>query len=552
MLRRLYVRNYLLIEELDLQLGPGLTVITGETGSGKSILLGALGLAMGGRADGNLLRDEAQRCVIELEVATDDGGGHAQQWCEHHGVPVEDPLILRRQLEPGGRSRAFVNDTPVRLDQLRELGERLVHVHSQHQTLLLNTPAFQLGLLDHSSGQSAAVKAYAGHYRQWRQVQEQLARTRQEQAEARNERDYLDFQQDEILGARLVAGEQEELERALARADHAEELTRALQTMEEGISGDHGLLFLLSSIRQGAAKAARIEQGVNALLDRLQSAAIELKDIAGDAAQLAGHVQVEPQEAERLRERHDLLLRLQQKHRQTDVAGLIQLRGQLAQRIAGITSLEEQVKELESQEQHLREDVYAKATAISNKRVKAMGPLAGQVGRALQELGMPHADFRFSREAIEAGPTGTDSIRALFNANRDRMPERLDKVASGGELSRVMLALISLAAASKELPTVIFDEIDTGVSGDTAHRIGALLAAMGGQRQVIAISHLPQIASRAATHLLVSKDQEAEPVHTTIRPLALEQRVEVLARMLSGSRTTKAAIENARELLKNR
>lgn len=552
MLRRLYVRNYLLIDELDLPLQPGLTVITGETGSGKSILLGALGLALGDRADGNLPRLADQRCVIELEVAVGGENSLVQDWCERHAIPADDPLILRRQIEPGGRSRAFVNDTPVRLEALRELGERLVHIHSQHQTLLLNTPAFQLGLLDHASGQGHAVQAYGSKYRNWRTVQDELAATKERQAKARSERDYLQFQWGELEAARLVAGEQEELEQALARADHAEELANALQRVEQGIQGDQGIDPLLAAIRQGAAKAGRIDPAVQALLERLHSTAIELNDIAGEAAQLAGQLQVDPREAVRLRDRYDLLLRLARKHHVGNVTDLIGIRDGLAVQIAGIGALEDREQELVVKEREYHAEVRSMATAISSARTSAMAPLAAQVTASLHELGMPHAEFHFRQEAVEPGPTGADSIRALFSANRDRQPERLDKVASGGELSRVMLALISLAAASKELPTVIFDEIDSGVSGETAHRIGALLAGMGQDRQVIAISHLPQIASRARTHLQVNKDQAAEQVLTTIRPLAAEERVEVLARMLSGKKTTKAAIENAKELLRNR
>ncbi|MBZ0206921.1 MAG: DNA repair protein RecN [Flavobacteriales bacterium] len=552
MLRRLSVRNYLLIEHLELDLGPGLTVLTGETGSGKSIVIGALGLAMGDRAEGNLLRDQDKRCVIELEVETEIGATFVEEWCRRNNVPQEMPMILRRQLEPSGRSRAFVNDTPVRLEQLRELGEGMVHVHSQHHTLLLNTPAFQLGLLDHSIVQGPAVKAYAECFQAWRQVKNDLAVAREQEAQARSERDYLQFQFEELDAARLVAGEQPELERALARADHAEELVLALRGMEEGIEGDRGVAAQLATIKQSAAKAARVDMAVQGLLDRLQSASIELKDIAQEAAQLAEQITIDPKEADRLRERSDLLSRLQHKHRVEEADALIALRDGLAERITGIGSLAEQVMELERNGEALHAEILEQAGAISAKRTAAIKPLADQVTALLKELGMPHATFRFKQDRTESGPTGIDSIRALFSANRDRTPEPLDKVASGGELGRVMLALISLAAASKELPTVIFDEIDTGVSGETAHRVGALLARMGQQRQVLAISHLPQIASKADTHLLVTKDHEAEHVQSDIRPLDDKERVEALARMLSGRKTTKAAMENAKELLRNK
>lgn len=552
MLRRLSVRNYLLIDELDLDLGPGLTVLTGETGSGKSIIIGALGLALGQRAEGDLLRDPARRCVIELELLASGATAFAAEWCQRNNIPQEPALVLRRLLDPGGRSRAFVNDTPVRLDQLRELGEGLVHIHSQHHTLLLNNPAFQLGLLDHYAGQGMELKPYAGEYRAWRAAQEHLEALRREETQAQSDRDFLQFQLNELETARLEAGEQAELERALARSDHAQELLAALRGMEEGITGERAIDAQLTALRHGAQKAARVDPAVEALVARLHGAAIELKDIADEAARLAEQVGTDPKEAERLRERSDLLNRLMQKHHVEKEEDLISLREDLRERITRISSLAAQVHEAERTEARMGEKVATLAERISDKRTKAMALLADQLTGLLKELGMPHAVFAFHHARSTPGPMGMDTIRALFTANTDRPPGPLDKVASGGELSRVMLALISLAAESRELPTVIFDEIDTGVSGEVAHRVGALLKAMGQQRQVIAISHLPQIASKADTHLLVTKDQEAERVRSGIRSLDAKERVAVLARMLSGKKVTKAAMDNAKELLENR
>lgn len=551
MLGHLSIRNYLLIDQLELDLGPGLTVITGETGSGKSILVGALGLAMGQRAEGDLLLDPSKRCVIELESGTAGESPWVEEWCRVNGIPHETPMILRRQLEPGGRSRAFVNDTPVLLDQLRTLGEGLIHIHSQHHTLLLNAPSFQLGLLDHFCGQAAAVKLYSVRFQAWRKAAEELGRLRAEEAKAQGEREFLQFQLEELQAAHLVAGEATELEKALARADHAEELLAALNALAEGIEGEGGVGPVLAGMRQAAAKAARVDPAVQVLVDRIQGTAIELKDIAGEAERLAGEVNGDPREALRLRERYDLLTRLQVKHQVGEVEALIALQEDLFQRMARIGSLADAVQHAQEQEQALQAEVRTMAGAISTKRVQAMEPLADQVASRLRELGMPHADFRFRHEVVAPGPAGIDSIRAHFTANKDRAPEPLDK-ASGGELGRVMLALIGLAAASKELPTVIFDEIDTGVSGEVADRVGALLKAMARERQVIAISHLPQIASKADTHLLVTKDHQAAQVRSAIRPLNTQERVEALARMLSGKKTTKAALENARELLKSK
>ncbi|HEX2617077.1 MAG TPA: DNA repair protein RecN, partial [Flavobacteriales bacterium] len=517
MLTRLTVRNYLLIDELELALEKGFTAITGETGSGKSILIGALGLVMGERADADLARDPAKRCVIELEVNAK--GLDLEPWCEASGVPYETPFLLRRQIDVGGRSRAFVNDTPVRLDQLRELGERLVHVHSQHHTLLLNDPGFQLGLVDHFAVQGTAVKAYAERFRTWKEKAVELDTLRAEEARAQGEADYLRFQLTELEEAQLVPDEQATLEQSLGRAEHAEELVEVFRAVEEGMSGDDGLLAPLAALRQQLAKAARIDAQAQALNERLNSVAIELKDIGDEAERLGAHVSIDPQEAERLRERLDVLLRLQQKHRVRDVEALIVLRDDLRQRTAHIGSLSDRIEALAKEEQAVLADATTQAKAISAKRAKAIGPLSQEVSATLKELGMPNAVFAFEHHTGALGANGIDAVRALFSANKDRSPAPLDKVASGGELSRVMLALIGLAAESKELPTVIFDEIDTGVSGETAHRVGALMARMAKDRQVIAITHLPQIASKASTHLLVTKDHQAEHVHSDIRPL---------------------------------
>lgn len=550
MLRRLHIRNYLLIDELDLALGKGLTIITGETGSGKSILIGALALAMGERADAGAQRDLAKRCVIELEADLDKLA--LEPWFEAQEIPYERMAILRRQIDPGGRSRAFVNDTPVRLEQLRELGAKLVHVHSQHHTLLLNDPRFQLGLIDHVAGQKEALARYGERYARWRSVARELAALREEEARSQAELDYLRFQLNELDEAAVKAEEQPAIEQELARADHAEELVQALRTVDEGIGADRGALAMLTQLRNVLMRPARIDGAVKTLLDRLDSVHIELKDIGSEADTLAGEVALEPEQAVRLRERLDTILRLQQKHRVGSNSELIAIHADLRTRTGHIGSLGERITALEAEETSLQRTVRSEAQALSQARTKAMAPLAGEVVALLERLGMPHAIFQFDHRTEEPGPQGMDAVRTLFSANKDRAPAPLDKVASGGELSRVMLALISLAADSQGLPTVIFDEIDTGVSGEVADRVGTLMARMGKQRQVLAITHLPQIASKAQDHLLVTKASTADAVRTQISPLTMDQRVQAIAQMLSGKKTTKAALDNARELLKMR
>lgn len=550
MLRRISISNYLLIDSLELDLGKGLTIITGETGSGKSILIGALALAMGERAEAGVQREADKRCIIELEVDT-KGLGLAE-WFTGAGIPEERYTILRRQLDPGGRSRAFVNDTPVKLEHLRELGERLVHVHSQHHTLLLNDPGFQLGLVDHVADQRAQVDSYEAKYREWRSLQRELVDLEQREANAQGELDYARFQLNELDEARLKPDEQPGLERELARVENAEDLIQALRAVEEVVNDDGGLLALINRARQAVTKPARLDTSINTLLTRLNSIHIELKDIADEAERTTAGISIDPAKADQLRERLDLLSRLQQKHRVADTEQLITLREAIRERMGSIDDLSERLVQLRAEELVVGQRVSEAAKELSRVRMTTIEPLANKVGIVLKDLGMPHAEFQFEHRTVEPGPQGIDTIRALFSANKDRAPAALDKVASGGELSRVMLALISLAADSQDLPTVIFDEIDTGVSGEVADRVGTLLARMGRDRQVVAITHLAQIASKGSTHLLVSKSEHDDRVSTMIRPLDPEERVEALAHMLSGRKLTKAALDNARALIGNK
>jgi DNA repair protein RecN (Recombination protein N) len=551
MLRRLHIRNYLLMEELDLPLHKGLSIITGETGSGKSIIIGALGLAMGERAETSVLRDPEKRCIIELEAALEGLG--LEDWFSAAELPYESTALLRRQLEPNGRSRAFINDTPVRLEQLRELGAHLVHVHSQHHTLLLNNARFQLGLLDHAAGQAAQVARYGTIHRRWLAVQRELALLKDAAARSGAELEFLRFQIDELSAAALLPDEQAGLEQDLLRAEHSDELVQALAAVGEGVEGDRGALEIVAKLRQTLSRAARMDTGVKALMDRLESVQIELKDIGAEAGSLASSVEVDPAQAMKLQERLDLLLRLQQKHRVRSNSELIALHHQLVERAAGMEMQEERIPQLEQEEALLREQVLGTAAALSKGRLKAGRELARKVERILHELGMEQAVFQFEQRTLETpGPQGLDALRALFSANKDRAAAPLDKIASGGELSRVMLAIISLTADSQDLPTVIFDEIDTGVSGEVADRVGTRMAQMARDRQVIAITHLPQIASKAAHHMLVAREARTAGSRSTITLLDPEQRVEAIAQMLSGRKLSKAALENARVLLDQR
>lgn len=547
MLSRISITNYLLIEELDLDWSGGMTAITGETGSGKSILVGALELAMGSRADSGLARDPSKRCIIELELDLSRLGLRA--WFDSQELPFDDHTLLRRQLDPGGRSRAFINDTPVRLEQLRELGECLIHIHSQHHTLLLNDARFQLSLVDRLAGHQDAVEALRATYRTWRETEILLDAARAEEQRALAEADFLRFQLEELEQAGLKEGEHEEIERELRLAENAGERSEAYRSVEEGTTGEDGVVGALQKLRTSLAKVARVDEQAAGLLQRIDSAIIELKDISDEAAYLASAVEVDPMRAGKLHERIDLLHRLEQKHRAKDTDDLIAVLADLRGRSVRMSEIGEQRAALEQRVDEFGAIYGRQAKEISKARTKAVKPLANQVETLLHQLGMPHAVFQFDHRIGAPGPNGVDDVRALFSANKDRTPSQLDKVASGGELSRVMLALISLAAGSRDLPIVLFDEIDTGVSGEVADRVGAMLAGMGRDRQVVAITHLPQIASKAATHLLVSKAEENGRVRTSIEVLDPAERVEAIARMLSGKKVTTQAMENARVLL---
>lgn len=546
MLRRLYIRNFLLIDEAELPLEPGFTVITGETGSGKSILLGALSLAMGERAETGVLHDPAQRCVIELEM----DATHLRVWFDRHELPFDKTTIVRRQLEPGGRSRAFINDTPVRLDQLRDLTARSIHIHGQHHTLLLNDPGFHLGAIDRVAGHQAKVKTYGEQFKEWKRLRTGLEQLRQDEARSRQELEFMVFQHDELVAAHLQPDEQQDLEQRLRSAEHAGELKQVLTAVDQGLQADDGLLMGVARITHELTRAARYDERVQALLERLQPIHIELKDIAGEAVELAGSMEQDPQGTERLRDRLDLLIRLQQKHRVRSLEELIALQAELEARIQHTSGMGDRIAELAKADERALRELHLRAKELSILRHEHAGRLAGEVERLLHDLGMPDAVFQLRlHDAREPGPNGGDTVQALFTANRDRAPGPLDKIASGGELSRVMLALISLSADATGPGTLILDEVDTGVSGAVAERVGALMRRMGRDRQVIAITHLPQIAGQAAHHLEVSKRSKGERVITRIGALQEEERITAIARMLSGRRVSKVALDNARALM---
>jgi DNA repair protein RecN (Recombination protein N) len=549
MLRQLSIRNYALINSLDIDLSDGLTIITGETGAGKSILLGAFGLLLGQRADSTALSDTKQKCIVEGEFAIDDFV--LEQIFAANDLDYASTTIIRREVTPEGKSRAFINDTPVTLTILKSITERLVDIHSQHETLTLNDSAFQLSLVDVLAGHEESLKLYTRQFTAWQKITQHLSDLREQEQQAKKELDYLRFQFDELDAAQLKAAEQTEAEAELQTQEHAEHirsgLSRAVFTLE---GSDQGLLRSLAEVRQTIGQLLRYHPSLTGLHERLSASYIELKDIAAELEEEEGHIQHDPKRILQLQERLDLIYHLQKKHNLQTVEALLAYRDEVQQKIDAIVSIDDQLIQLQRQQEKTQQELLTLANKLSKKRVATAPVLVKAVQDLLHDLGMPNAVLDVKLEHFpEPRATGIDKITFLFSANKGIVPQPLSKVASGGELSRLMLSLKAILARHASLPTIIFDEIDTGISGDIAARTGAIMQQMGEHLQVIAITHLPQVASRGKTHLFVHKQEDKKRTYTHIRKLSAEERIQEIAKMLSTDTPGAAAIRNAKELL---
>lgn len=550
MLKRLQVQSYALIESLDMEFFPGLNIITGETGAGKSILLGALGLIRGDRADVSVIQAGASQCVVEAEY--DVRGLELQSFFAAEDLEYHEEVLVRRQVQANGKSRAFINDTPVNLTQLRAFSERVMDIHSQHANLLLQDAPFQVGVLD---GFGEHVDLFAGYqqlYTAWQRAHGELESFEEALRRGEAERDYREHQYRELQSARLSCGEMERLEgrhRELANADRLREgYGVALSALRD--EGGGGVLARMQRGLSALQRVGEIDKKGQALAERLESARIEIDDIAGEIEALHGEWDLDPAELERITDRLNQLHRLEHKHAVHGEAELIALRDRLGRELEGTQEREAELAKLRKQEQQLREELLAKGRELHTRRETAAPGLAERVRNLLISLGIERAQFAVNVASREdPGPLGMDRVEFLFNANAQGELQPLSKVASGGELSRVMLSLKSIMARVADLPTIIFDEIDTGVSGAVASRMGAILHAMGGRMQVINITHLPQIAARGEHHYLVYKEHGEEVSRTNVRLLASQERVLELAKMLSGAEVTDVALANARVLL---
>lgn len=551
MLRSLYIQNYALIEQLEIDFENGFSVITGETGAGKSIILGAIGLLLGQRADVRSIRVNASKCVIEAHFDISAYG--MQSFFEENELEYEPECILRRELYASGKSRAFINDTPVALAQMKELGEQLIDIHSQHQNLLLNKEGFQLNVLDILAHNDELLSDYQTHYKEWRHSLAELDRLQKESIQGKADEDYIRFQLEQLEEMHLTAGEQDKLEQESEILGHAEEIKAELYRGEQALCADEGgVLLALKGCLDSMTGLRRVYSPANELAERLESAYIELKDISQEIADKEEEVEFNPERLEEVHERLNLIYALEQKHRVGTVEELISLCEDYRTKLAAITSCDE---DIEKQRKYC-DAVYAKvkqrAEALTTERIKAAREVEQQMASRLVPLGMPNVRFVVEMgKRKEPGEHGVDTVNFLFSANKNGALQSISSVASGGEIARVMLSIKAMIAKAVKLPTIVFDEIDTGVSGEIADRMADIMQEMGNSnRQVISITHLPQIAARGRAHYKVYKEDNETETNSHIRQLTDEERVEEIAHMLSGATLTDAALNNAKALLR--
>ena len=551
MLQQLYIKNFTLIDELDIELHPGFSVITGETGAGKSIILGAIGLLLGQRADSKSIKQGADRCVIEAHF--DLSRYDLKPFFDENDIEYDDhDTIIRRELTAAGKSRAFINDTPVALTMLKELGDQLMDVHSQHQNLLLNKQDFQLNVVDILANDSKELEEYQQCFANYQQKMKELNQLREEIERNKQNADFLQFQYDELEAAQLAEGEQEELEQQSETMSHAEDIKTALYEADNALNGDEsGVVSQVKSAYNALNGISKVMPKTIELTERLDSCRIELKDIADEVSQLLERTDFNPAELDNINNRLDRLYELEKKYHVETVEELIQQRDDLKLKLSHIENSDEAVSEMEKEVAKLQSLCAHRAETISTMRRATADNMRSQLAQRLEQLGMPHARFDVSITKTELGKNGQDSISFLFSANTSTPLQPVSQVASGGEIARVMLSLKAMISGAVKLPTIIFDEIDTGVSGKIAEKMAQIMQEMGRtERQVISITHLPQIAALGSHHYRVSKEETKNGTVSHMTELNNEERITEIAQMLSGSDISDAAIQNAKELLK--
>lgn len=550
MLRSLKIQNYALIDHLEISFQNGLNTITGETGAGKSILLGALTLILGQRADTSVLMDKTKSCVVEAEF--DVSGYNLEEFFSNNDIDFEQITTIRRIINDAGKSRAFINEIPVNLSILKELGDSLLDIHSQHQNLLLGNSLFQMKVLDAFAGIRDEITEYAAHYKDFRKISNELKLLETDAQNASKDLDYLKHQQQELVDAKIKDGELAELEQIQTQLTHSGEIKSALQLCSQTLNSESG--SVLSNIKDIQTSLKHIEPfypNAVELQNRLESCRIELKDIVSESENQFARIDVDEESLAKTLARIDLLYSLLTKNHVSTLAELIELCNSVTARIAQIESLDFNLDAKRKELKTISTKLAQKAQIISKKRRDSAPKLETNVTHILEQLGIKYAIFKVDlQNTVDFQPTGTDKVTFNFSANKQIAPCELAKIASGGELSRLMLSLKSLLAESTGLATIIFDEIDTGVSGEIADKMGSIIASISQKMQVINITHLPQIAAKGKTHFLVYKDNSTAQTTTRISLLNADERIIAIAKMLSGEKLTEAAISNAKELLK--
>lgn len=549
MLQQLNIKNYALIEDLSVDFTDGFSVITGETGAGKSILLGALGFVLGDRADTSVLFNKEMKCVVEAHFQLN--GNNLQPLFDSNDLDFDTECIFRRELSPQKKSRAFINDTPVSLQVMKEIGSQLVDIHSQHDSLLLTDADFQLHLLDEIAQSQNLLVEYQTNYGVYNSLKRRLNELRETASKNIAENDYLKFQLDELQKAQLREGEYAEIEQSLNVMENAEEI-RSLLFSANGLleNSETAILPQLNELSSAMHRLKQLMPSSEELLQRIESAQLELKDIAYDLERIGDGAQFDEEKLQELQERFDLLSRLMMKHHVKEFEALIALRDELETKVNAFENIDQEIAQTESalkkQETLLRE-LASKLHALRMKAAKIFGD---QVTDLARQLAMPHAMFQIAVELLkDFSPTGLDQVRFMFSANKGIEVAELSKVASGGELSRLMLSIKSVVSQHNYIPTLIFDEIDTGVSGEVAAKIGGIMQGMGTSLQLISITHLPQVASKAAHHFFIYKDNEGARTQSHIKVLSTKERVTEIAKMLSNDKVTPEALKAAEVLL---
>lgn len=557
MLKELHIRNFALIDKLDIDFESGFSVITGETGAGKSIVLGAIGLLMGQRADTKAIKTGEQKCSIEAHFNL--SAYDMKDWFDENEIDVDaDDCIIRRELTASGKSRGFINDTPASVHQMKELGEMLMDVHSQHQNLLLQKEDFQLNTVDIIAHNTKEREEYSKAFHELHDAEKALAELKNSISDNRKNEEFMRFQLDELTAANLVKGEQEELEQEQESASHTEDIKSALYEADVLLNGDdNDIISNLKQVCSSIESITRVYPHVEELSERLESAYIEIKDIASDISSTLDDVEFDPERLEYINNRLDTIYSLEKKYSKGNVEELIEERDRLQKAIDAIDNSDEELKELSAKVDTLRIKAQQLAETLTKTRTKAAKTVEDEIHKRLTALGMPNVQFAVeltcnkTEDSSHLTKDGQDKIAFMFSANKGMALRPVSQVASGGEIARVMLSLKAMISGAVKLPTIIFDEIDTGVSGKMAEKMADIMKEMGeANRQVISITHLPQIAAKGSFHYKVEKHDTESGTTSLMRRLNDEERVQEIAQMLSGENITDAALTNARELLK--